>query len=175
MIELTNVFNEQFLSDLKEVLDEVCVDDQSITRIELVKKLGFTLLGSKEEKRQFHLMEQIITAALVSGALPGYELKTGIKGGISKIAENLSDEQRSSRAKKVPADFVEKLKTVLESKCDMQGTPVPRQELASSLGADLPLTKTMDLMSAAIYQKLIPGFIMKRGAEGGIKRDVGKP
>ena len=167
-MKLTDCFSQDWLDQVTQVLMGVTSTSKpNLTRSEAVKALGVARGTTKEEKQVFKAMQEVLTAAIKSGSVPGFALRPGITGGVVRVSSATNtDKTKKTYRPKVTDDFATKLLAALDEMCDHDGNCVPRENIAAHLNNE----KCMPQISEAIRSGKVPGFAMKPGATGGAYR-----
>lgn len=168
-MQITDCFSQDWLDQVSATLTSVTsVAKPNLTRSEAVKVLGLTPGSTKAEKQVFKAMQEVLTAAIKSGAVPGFALRPGINGGVVRlnVASSGDKSVKKTYRPKVTDDFAAKLLAALDEMCDHDGNCVPRENIAAHLDNE----KCMPQISEAIRSGKVPGFAMKPGATGGAYR-----
>lgn len=160
-MEIHEMYNPEFVNQVRSILEEECVDGRRVTKGQLIEQLGINIPADASKRT---LLESIVGGVVTLGLIKGYDSQPGIGGGFG-----LSGVERPKSGPTFPDGFV----TKLQEACDTHvtgGRNTNREELAKKMGID-PTPKNLNLISAAFKNNQIKGFTSKRG-KGGITRDV---
>ncbi|KKN14927.1 hypothetical protein LCGC14_0991140 [marine sediment metagenome] len=156
-----SVFTTSFIDRIKTTLDENCTEGtgQCITRTNLAKALGLDLKLR---------LESALGTLVTSGKIAGYEVRKGPRGGIGRTGERVERKPSTPSTPDISDEFKGKLMAALQTLCDSDGTPVPRDQIQEHMGVE----KSLPLISAAVRLDEFSDFKTKVGKGGGVRRIV---
>lgn len=165
------IFNRDFVDQVRNVLSERCVDGAAVTRSQLCQILGIPVPSDKDKRM---VLENTVGSLITLGAVEGYEMRHGRFGGIGKTGERPAKTEKGKRSKTVnpsrvsfPEGFIEAAQSKLDE-LSADGSSVTRRKLAEAMGQ--PGSDTENLISKAFKAGYFEGYTTKIGANGGFMR-----
>ncbi|HVI40061.1 MAG TPA: hypothetical protein VM577_05325, partial [Anaerovoracaceae bacterium] len=156
------------------------------------KALGITVEQFKDRKSHNLMVEAVVGSLISLDIIQGFEARKGPGGGIGKAGEKRAagskdPNKKATRNVTFPDGFLDSLSETVDKLCTGNeagtvkvgekgsevslhtiGCSVPRREIAKAMG--MAGSDTEVLISAALAEGHLQGFISKRGVGGGIIR-----
>lgn len=153
------VFDDNFTSEIKKVLDQHCIEGKCIKASDVCQILN---LDEKEYR-------PLISAMIRIGSLPEYRSYKGVGRGIGRVdipPPKTSRKNYNPKPMFIPDHFLDELEEVLERLCE-DGSSVTRKEIVEEM--ETAVDKNSEAMiSAAIKLERFADYGIKKGPKGGV-------